>query len=199
MENISLLKKQFTCVNCDFITFNKKDYKRHLQTEKHIKQIEIFGTFYPVRFKKIRHIKYSNTCEIGKEKKCIKTKETKFKPPLSQDIHICTCSKQYKTASGLWKHKKTCEFVTCTANDNSDKTKETTPKFDEHMLSAYMTIIKQNQEIKNLMIKNQEFQTQILELFKEGRNNNEKLSASDLCNSLNSISIGCALEEFVNL
>jgi len=103
---------------------------------------------------------------------------------LSQDTHTCVCNKQYKTASGLWKHKKTCETLMCNSNE-SKETNPIAPKFDEHMLSAFMTIIQQNQEFKDFMIdqaheqqkynqdiqnQNHEFQTQLLELAKEGRN-----------------------------
>jgi hypothetical protein len=107
--------------------------------------------------------------------------------------------------SGLWYHKKKCTIIKNNASDFELEQEEeangleeqnecleeegttanksgSTNKFDKNMLDAFMVLMHQNQEFKELMIdqskqmqefhlkQNQEFQSQILELAKEGRN-----------------------------
>ena len=65
----------FICEICDFNTCNKKDYTRHLQTQKH----------------------------IGNCWQSLATSKNPKKPKKTQ--HHCSCGKSYKDTSGLWKHK----------------------------------------------------------------------------------------------
>ena len=72
-------KMKFYCEVCDHTMSKLSNYKRHLKTAKHIKNI--------------------NQC-LG-----IKKKE----PKRSQNEKIiCECGRIFKTRSGLWKHKKKC-------------------------------------------------------------------------------------------
>ena len=74
---------EYICEKCAFITCNKKDYTRHIKTIKHLgNEMELFGT----NKKPQKPLEY--ICE-----KC---------------AFICICGKTYKTAAGLWKHKKNC-------------------------------------------------------------------------------------------
>ena len=70
--------QNFCCSNCQFITSNKKDYVRHLSTQKH----------------KNRE---NDTNRIQKNPK---------KPQTQYECSIC--KKTYKYASGLYRHKKSC-------------------------------------------------------------------------------------------
>ena len=209
-ESNSLLTKypKFSCTPCYFKSCNKKDYKRHLQTAKHLEllgtcglektPIDIHGLKTDEKNFKIpgqsgvlseiiatfpTKKTLSTTCNNNTQ--CVEKRTVQpAKTYLSQDIHKCACNKQYKTASGLWKHKKICDFVICD-KDEAKTTNATITKWDENMLSAFMTIIKQNQDFKDFMVEqaqeqqkynqcvqnhNQELQTQLLELVKEGRN-----------------------------
>ena len=69
--------------------------------------------------------------------------------------YICVCKKEYKTNSGLWKHRKICSFQ---ENVNLN---EITPEL-------IINIIQQNQEFKDLLVeqnnKNLELQKQMLEV-----------------------------------
>ena len=68
----------FVCKNCDYLTFNSKDFKKHTQTIKH---------------KKLTN--GSNDSEkIPKNPK--------------NNKYICNCGKIYKYDSGYYRHKKTC-------------------------------------------------------------------------------------------
>jgi hypothetical protein len=75
--------EKYACVICDFITANKFDYSRHINTNKHI-----------LRVSAMQHDIKSNTCD----------KKT--------HTHICSmCNTEYKDPSGLWRHKKKCSAV----------------------------------------------------------------------------------------
>jgi hypothetical protein len=70
----------FFCEKCNFITNNKKDYRRHLSTSKHARLCE----------------NNDNTTEFP-----LKTQKHKQ--------FICLCGKEYNDRAGLWRHKKKCQ------------------------------------------------------------------------------------------
>jgi hypothetical protein len=73
--------------------------------------------------------------------------------------HICVCKKEYKTNSGLWKHKKICTF---------EENLNIVPDLNEITPELIINIIQQNQEFKDLLVeqnnKNLELQKQMLEV-----------------------------------
>ena len=74
---------------------------------------------------------------------------------------ICICQKRYKTQSGLWKHKRNgCKKTPFTPNHTS----EIKPIIDKDLLT---TLVKENSELKNMMI---EQQSMMLEFLKNGIN-----------------------------
>ena len=70
--------QNFICVNCDFVSCNKKDYVRHLSTLKHKNR-------------------QNDTNRIQKNPK---------KPQTTYEC--VNCNKAYKYPSGLYRHKKKC-------------------------------------------------------------------------------------------
>lgn len=72
----------FFCENCNFITDNKKDYRRHLGTSKHARLSE----------------NNDYTTELPKKTQ----KYNKF---------TCLCGKEYNDRAGLWRHKKICQEI----------------------------------------------------------------------------------------
>ena len=104
----------FCCDLCDFISCNKKDFTRHVNTKKHIfNQMELNGTNFTSK----------------KPQKGLKNP----KP------YQCNCGKQYKDKSGLWKHTQKCE-VELSIKEPTDK-------------DLIMMLIKENSELKNVMMK----------------------------------------------
>ena len=110
------------CVYCHYTCNKLRDYKIHTSTSKHIKNINGTKTEMnispPIIVKKI-------LCDVC-DYKC--NKESEFKKHINSLKHIknvnenniiynkdsksnlkcIRCNKQYKTASGIWKHNKTC-------------------------------------------------------------------------------------------
>ena len=76
----------------------------------------------------------------AKHKKEVNGTENKQK--LSNIIECKICNKIYKTSAGLWKHKQKCNYT------DSSKIIENEPS-DKHLI---MTLIKENAELKNMMM-----------------------------------------------
>ena len=105
---------EFCCEICDFISFNKKDYNRHIMTKKHFSMVN----------------------------QCFSMEKTPKNP------YECLCGKTYRDNSGLWRHKKVCQFE---ENNNNKKLSE----LDKDEL--IITLLKQNAELikgqQDMMIK----------------------------------------------
>ena len=74
----------YKCGLCDFITRGKTDFVRHTETRKHIKR-KSRGNTFPKTLEKNSNGVFFNKL-------------------------ICKCGRNFKTRSGLWKHKKICEY-----------------------------------------------------------------------------------------
>ena len=116
-------------------------------------------------------------CQFQCEKKSnyvIHTKTKKHRRLVPEDnpydkIFCCDkCSKEYKTSSGLWKHQPNCQGPTSKKILKKESTKETSkPKetiqandATAEMLNMIYDLVKQNQEINEILVKQTE---QILE------------------------------------
>jgi len=84
---------KFCCYNCDYNTSSKKDYDKHISTDKH----------------KIN--KNQPICPEIPNKSLL----TIMKP------YVCDCGKLYKDRSGLWRHSKTCLELDKSKDSNKDK------------------------------------------------------------------------------
>jgi len=105
----------FSCELCDFISSNKKDYTRHLQTVKH----------------KIN------------ENQCFSIKNTPKNPK-----HECVCGKKYADYSGLWRHKKICDYKSKT--DSILFEEEPSISLNKDDVIEYL--MKENSEFKEMII-----------------------------------------------
>lgn len=86
---------------------------------------------YEKHCKTIKHYMASSSTKINESSDIVAKKSP-------DDLSfVCSCGKTYKERSGLWKHRKKCDDTT--ENDN-----------DKHMI---MSLLKDNAELKNLIIK----------------------------------------------
>ena len=134
---------KFNCDDCNFKTGNRKDYNRHLLTSKHLKNIEW----------------YKNGIKVS-EKPIKNPTKTPFE---NTHKNICNCGRIYKYNSGLYRHKKTCNY-------KEIETKKDDPVSNDLILK----LVEENSEIRNMLFKQFEnMQNQITELIpKIGDTNN---------------------------
>ena len=78
-------EKKYECKICDYITFKKTDFNRHLLTAKHQNRASVDTLF-------TKNAQKNENNENNKEFTCI-------------------CSKKYKSRQGLYVHKKKCTFI----------------------------------------------------------------------------------------
>lgn len=178
----------FHCISCDFISSNKKDYKRHLQT--------------------IKHQATENQPKPPKNQLC-STIVTPENPKLS-----CVCGKIYKDKSGIWRHRQKCKSIKEIQlnKDNiddvySDDEENSAEHFSEYSKTKFYNIPPTNNEIieimKAQMIDNQEFkkfmmeqQKQMMELaLKSSITNTNTINANSNCNNNNTFNLQFFLNE----
>jgi len=111
---------KYACEACDYSTCNKKDYNKHLLTDKH-KKLDMSTDFN------------NKSQEI---------------PNLS----VCECGKAYKERSGLWRHKKKCTLQSFSDSDEEIK-KPVADANEPTDKDLIMLLIKENSELKNMMMK----------------------------------------------
>lgn len=169
---------QFSCETCDFVTCNKKDYKRHLDT--------------------IKHKSTQNQLNTPKSQP-LTTFLALENPKLT-----CVCGKIYKDKSGIWRHKKKCKDVKDIQIEEenmddqySDDEEHSVEHSEQHSKTKFYNIPPTNSEIieilKAQIIDNQEFrkfmmdqQKQMMELAsKSSITNTNTINANSNCNNNN--------------
>ena len=127
VDNFTPKKPLFNCENCKFITANKKDFYRHVETLKHKKMCLVDKTF-------------TNEGKPG---------VLPIENPLSYN---CSCGRLYKSRQGLYKHKKICSYTEKNESIINDDIMELTDKELILMLvKQNAEIVKENSELKNMM------------------------------------------------
>ena len=163
---------EYLCIKCNFKCSNKKDYNRHLSTRKH-------------------QIVTNNYTKI----------------PLA---YICECGKKYKYRQGLSNHKQKCnydEYINNMYEETPEPIIATASQVEiGTQPNMVLELLRENQEFKQLMVEqnkqmqdtqsqlqqsvaqNTELQTQMVELFKEGKtinnttNNNQQFNLNFFLN-----------------
>ncbi len=124
----------FECISCDYNTSSKKDFDKHLSTRKHSDRAD------------------GNNWKSNGNPKIPHTR-----------TFFCNCMRDYKTLSGLWKHKKNCRFSEKECDDNiSNHINQITPEM-------VLNVLKQNNNLTSLLV---EQNKTIMELSKSSSNQN---------------------------
>jgi len=118
----------FECIICNYKTDKNSNYKKHLLTRKHSE----------------------------------KQMETKTSSKVA--FLYCDCEQRFRTRSGLWKHKKQCKYLSVETNKsietNKSQLKNTIIELenDEKTIdykAMLLQVMKENTEIKNLLVAQQ--------------------------------------------
>ena len=149
---------KYSCKKCNYNTSSKKDYTKHLLTAKH---------------------------------QIVTNDDTKI--PIA---YICECGKKYKYRQGLSNHKQKCNYDEDINNADEETTEPVIATATQVEIGTQpnmiLELLRENQEFKQLMVdqnkqmqdtqsqlqqsvaQNTELQTQMVEMFKEGKtiNNN---------------------------
>ena len=167
-EKSPKIPKKFECEKCDYYSNNKKDYNKHLLTQKHIMFTNVdtkvaneyfcdCGKKYKYRQSLYRHTKICNgeknqdhNSDNGKMvkngKKWVKMgKNEKMsifeKTSISgcKNLHFCECGKSYKYQQGLSRHKRNCKvYVDTNIVVKND---------DNDLKKMFIELMEQNKEI----------------------------------------------------
>ncbi len=142
-KNEIIYNNLYNCDICNYNTYKKTDYKRHLLTAKHQKNENATKCY-------IKNEKNENNNLLN---------------------HICSCGKQYKHRTSLCKHKKICKFIDKEENANTENIIVDHNK--NNLENLVVQLITENNEIKNTLLKeNKELREQIGELIPKIGNNN---------------------------
>lgn len=140
----------FICKECVFLCNYESDYKRHMNTKKHIKNTENANNGNSnknnlVKINKKNNIKRTNPSQPddndNNHEKYYISSSSSSSPPTEKivnanDMNECECGKSFKSSSGLRKHKRQL----CSTKDN-----------------IIIKLIKDNAEMKELMREQQKF------------------------------------------
>ena len=145
----SLKIRTFECNFCYYITSDKKDFNKHLET--------------------IKHKKRTNTYEL--------LTNTSANPKKSEHQYYCNCGKNYKHRQSLYNHQKKCGFKNEEKKENSEII--INKNENEELLEKFTEIIQKTNEkthenYKELFLKFVENQTKVMTdlIPKIGNNNN---------------------------
>ena len=158
----NITSKLFKCDYCHYTCSKKYNLERHLTTSKHSK---------------------TTVGEQNDEQN--EQNEQNEQPPsnknkLNNDKFACQiCNKKYESRNGLWKHKKTCKIEVNTEikgenNIISNKNTDNDPKIDIYDLVKFL--MKENSEIKHMMIEQQNI---VLEIAKNGTHNTNTINTTN--------------------
>jgi hypothetical protein len=128
---------KYFCENCDYGTCKKSNYESHIESAK--------------------HKKVTNGYIEGQ-------KSAKKQPKIEKNQHIgeiftCFCGKEYIHRQGLWRHKKNC-IIQETCVSEHENTIITNNPTDKNLI---MMLIKENSELKTMMMEQQSMMMKVIE------------------------------------
>jgi len=147
----------FRCDKCHFITDNKKDYSRHTASAKHAKRTgaNIHRNVLPSS----EPITQQHSGEMLPHlPECCPVEPQPGQLAFIFDKHIykyCEkCGSKYHSKSGLWKHRKTCEFVLpeSTAAAAAAAAAPVALPGDQEFKTIIMDMLKNNQEFQHKLM-----------------------------------------------
>ena len=147
----NIITKKYVCKCCQYFTSSKKDFNKHLATPKHIKTEDATKC---EDFSNNSHTKISQIMMFG----CV------------------NCDRQFKSKSGLWRHKKTCinkkdSDVSCT-----EIIEHTKPDKETELKDMIMVLVNENKEMRNIMMEQSKQITEIIPKLGNSTTNNNTIN-----------------------
>jgi hypothetical protein len=148
----------FRCDKCQFITDNKRDYQRHTASAKHAKRTGanapglILPSSEPITQDHLGDIlpHLSDSSPTGDHPGQLAFIFDKH------NYKCCEkCGNKYHSKSGLWKHRKTCEFVPDTnvsPESSAAAAAAVAPPADQEFKTIMIELLKHNQEFQQKLI-----------------------------------------------
>jgi len=138
----------FRCEACRFVSDNKKDYRRHTLSAKHLKRTGAndHAVVLPASEPNTQEQTandlphFHQSCPVG---------EPAFVFDKSIYKYCEKCGNKYHSKSGLWKHRKTCDVVPSAAA--AGMAGAAAPA-DQDFKTMMMDMLKNNQEFQNKLI-----------------------------------------------
>lgn len=145
----------FECINCDYNTSRKSDYKKHLATDKH----KMMTNDDP---------KISKLSKLSNDEKTFS----------------CFCGKKYKYKQGLSIHRKKCDYTENNVLDNSSELICTSGNGKNDYKKMFFEIMNQNKILQNIIIEQNKNINEIIPKVGNNNNNTikQKLNINILLN-----------------
>ena len=115
---------------------------------------------------------YTRHLSTLKHKRLINTNKKTPKTPKTPNVYICDCGKEYKHSSSLCKHKAKCKGITPTENENIRIEKQDNDRY-ELLTNTILELVKKNDELTSSIV---EISKQI------GNNNNNTINSNNKFN-----------------
>lgn len=166
--------RDYNCECCLYVCSKISDFKKHKTTRKHLE----------------------NT--IGNPENTEKSPE---KPQVDENNYKCNCGKQYKYHSGLWKHKKTCQYTEEEPLKNVilEASSELVPSAkNELIVNILKEISISNKNQAELKKQNEEIQNQLTEIIKQKPSTTTMINtnSNNVLQNTNNITVNMFLNEY---
>lgn len=161
--------RNFYCEKCDYLASDKFNYNRHLSTSKHNKTRDVNVHCKVCDYLAGDISNYKRHLTTRKHKRLTEDYENDFKQPDFEAINKifsfkCECGKSYKHKPSVYKHKKTCTFLS-ENNSNNLLIEKSDSQDNSNYKEMFVEMLNQNKELQKMIIKqNEEHNKQILEL-----------------------------------
>ena len=139
--------KKYSCKFCDYFTYNKTDFNRHVSTDKH------------------QNNENDSKMIVNDSKKTQKNAK-------NSNLFKCNCGKTYKYDSGFYRHKKKCLINNTNNTNNINNTNNTNNNSSELIINN--TIVDNNvntNDKEDLILMLLKQNSELIELVKNGTNN----------------------------
>ena len=131
-----------------------------------------------------RYSQYSRHLNTAKHITQAKNSKTELLVPNDSSVFICSqCKKIYKERTGLWRHKKTCEYKDDVKHTINASTIDASENDISYLTQLVLEIVKSNNELHK---QNNDLQQKVLDICKNGttviNNNNNTLNKNKTFN-----------------